>query len=624
MGRVRTNNIRQSIRKYERKPQQRVSDKPFARFDFLDGSHPWQELVTEGYILYPVRKLNEGKVVYFNFQLAKEMGLLPRDHKHKLTKKLEKILLDTFSLRIVNEYDDEHNITYHPRVMKPKKYMATRYLQLQHPNKTGKTSGDGRCIWNGCIDFNGTLWDVSSRGTGVTALAPGVVEAGKPLESGNTDFGYGCGLADLDELIGAAISAEVFHNSGINTERVLCVIDLGKGAGIGVRAGKNLLRPAHLFMHLKQGNLDALRRSTDYLIERQYKNNEWSFHIASPRRYDQLLEEICETFAQFTAQLDRDYIFTWMDWDGDNILINGGIIDYGSIRLLGLRHDQYRYDDADRFSTNLNQQVAKARQIVQVFGQLVDFLKTGTKKPIGEFANNPILKKFDNHFSYYQKDLFLQQIGLCRKDRELLLASKHAQIQDLYQDYFALETTKTNRRTMKVADGINRPAILNMRKGLRYLAEQLAEADHAKLNISEKTFFKEILAESAKGADRKPSANLNKRIRLFLDGYLSLMKDFTNKNQLQAISRRSYEANRPDRLTGDGLLHVVDKMMSVWKHGRAEPDLMQKAIENIITEQASPTSQSDDRKSPRLHTSRRLFELTNTLLTLVDGHKESI
>jgi uncharacterized protein YdiU (UPF0061 family) len=332
MGRVRPNTIRKTIGEFKRKPAASVTENPYARFDFLDGRHPWQTVVSEGYILYPVRVLNEGKVAYFNFELAKEMGLLPRHHPSRITKKLEKKLLETFSIRIINEYDQENNIHYHPNLIKPNKYMATRYLQLQHSNKTGKTSGDGRCIWNGCVDFNGTLWDVSSRGTGVTALAPGAVVAGKPLQSGNTDFGYGCGLADLDELLGAAITAEIFHNNGINTERVLCVIDLGKGSGIGVRAGKNLLRPAHLFNHLKQGNLSALKRATDYLIERQFRNNEWSFHTKSPRRYDQLLEEVCESFAQFAAQLDRDYIFAWLDWDGDNVLANAGIIDYGSIR----------------------------------------------------------------------------------------------------------------------------------------------------------------------------------------------------------------------------------------------------------------------------------------------------
>jgi transcriptional regulator with XRE-family HTH domain len=58
------------------------------------------------------------------------------------------------------------------------------------------------------------------------------------------------------------------------------------------------------------------------------------------------------------------------------VLANGksefiGIIDYGSVRQFGIRHDKYRYDDVERFSTNLNEQKNKARLIVQVFAQLV-------------------------------------------------------------------------------------------------------------------------------------------------------------------------------------------------------------------------------------------------------------
>lgn len=110
--------------------------------------------------------------------------------------------------------------------------MATRYLQLQHKDKTGRTSGDGRSIWNGEVEHNGVVWDVSSRGTGVTKLAPGAVEADKPLRSGSTAFGYGCGLADIDELVASAIMAEIFYKNNIPTERTLAVIDLGRGNGI--------------------------------------------------------------------------------------------------------------------------------------------------------------------------------------------------------------------------------------------------------------------------------------------------------------------------------------------------------------------------------------------------------
>ncbi len=116
----------------------------YGAFDQLDGRHPWRDSVPEGMILYPVRELSGGKVSYFNFELAKEMGLIDRDHPHKLNKTLTEKLLSTFCLRIINEYDQEHGLKVPTARVKKNKYMATRYLQLQHADKTGRTSGDGR------------------------------------------------------------------------------------------------------------------------------------------------------------------------------------------------------------------------------------------------------------------------------------------------------------------------------------------------------------------------------------------------------------------------------------------------------------------------------------------------
>ncbi len=222
--------------------------------------------------------------------------------------------------------------------------------------------------------------------------------AGEPLKSGNRDFGYGCGMAEIDELYGAAILAEIFHRNGIPTERVLAIVDLGRGMGIGVRAAPNLIRPAHLFLFLKQGKLDPLKRSVDYLIDRQFANKRWDIKPTDKDRYNKMLKQVCVDFANFTGKLDRDYIFAWLDWDGDNVLADAGIIDYGSIRQFGLRHDQYRYDDVERMSTNLNEQRQKAREIVQTFVQLVDYLQTAQKKPWRAFAKSPWLKEFDRQF----------------------------------------------------------------------------------------------------------------------------------------------------------------------------------------------------------------------------------
>ena len=88
---------------------------------------------------YPARFRTGGRVLYFNFPLARELGLVPSSHNDKMNERLEAKILDTFSLQIVNEYDIAHPERMKDALMKPRAYMATRYLQLQHKDKCGRT-----------------------------------------------------------------------------------------------------------------------------------------------------------------------------------------------------------------------------------------------------------------------------------------------------------------------------------------------------------------------------------------------------------------------------------------------------------------------------------------------------
>src|SRR5215467_8584236 len=128
----------------------------YEKFKEVDGRHPWRSVSPDGYVDYQARYRPHGRVLFFNFPLAKEMGLIPSDHPP-----------------IINEYDIERGKKYPPETIKSHPYMATRYLQVQHRSRQGKTSGDGRSIWNGYIKHENLVFDISSRGTGATILSPG-------------------------------------------------------------------------------------------------------------------------------------------------------------------------------------------------------------------------------------------------------------------------------------------------------------------------------------------------------------------------------------------------------------------------------------------------------------------
>src|SRR3954463_13191076 len=114
----------------------------------LDGSHPWRSACPDGYVDYRARIRGDGRVAYFNFDLARQMQLIPANHADRVTPALEKIILSAFALQIINEYDIQSGAIdkVPPALLKSNAYMATRYLQAQHRDKRGLHSGDGRAI----------------------------------------------------------------------------------------------------------------------------------------------------------------------------------------------------------------------------------------------------------------------------------------------------------------------------------------------------------------------------------------------------------------------------------------------------------------------------------------------
>lgn len=600
------------------KPAVLPSTKAYEAFDEIDGRHPWQTDVPEGYVLYPVRKLDRGRVLYFNFALAREMGLIPSQHPNELTPALTKKILDTFALQIVNEYDQQNGVLPPKEAMKAHPYMATRYLQLQHANKQGKTSGDGRSIWNGSFRRRGITWDVSSRGTGVTCLSPGAAEAQRPLKTGGEEFGYGCGLADVTELIGSAIMSEIFHLNGIGTERVLTVIDLGKGCGIGVRAAPNLVRPAHLFLYLKQGRVEPLRQATDYFIKRQFENGAWTIAPDDSQRYSKALKQLATSFARFTAHLERQYIFAWLDWDGDNVLADAGIIDYGSIRQFGLRHDQYRYDDVQRFSTNLNEQRGKARLSIQVFAQAMNFLETGKRRAFEDFENHSSVREFDREFDREVRRLFLAQAGFSDEQIALLTKKHTNDVEKLYSSFLVLEKTKTKAGQKKLPDGVNRPAVFNMRAALRELPERWP-------TVPTPPEFLEVIASSwAKRADRKLKGQLREKIEAFLRCYSNVVMalGIESKSALLAWRVRANEHNRPGRITGNAAEFIVDAVLNAKRKGLTAAEV-QAAVDLFVASQA-PSSARPGRRSKAASLDSGAGRLFQELVHIAQDFEEDI
>jgi len=535
----------------------------YAAFARIDGRHPYREAVPDGHVDYPARRRKDGDVAFFNYGLAREMGLIPAHHPDSMTPALRRAILDAFALVIVNEYDVAHGLRVPARDLLPHPYMATRYLQLQHPSRRGRTSGDGRSVWNGAWRHNGVTWDVSSCGTGVTRLCPATAETNRFYKTGSRTASYGCGTASVEEGMAAAVFSEVLHRNGIATERVLAVIALPDGFAINVRAATNLLRPSHLFAPLKQNDRARLTRTVDYAMARERANGALSPARSAADGYSAFAEATAAAFGRTAATFEREYVFCWLDWDGDNVLLDGSIVDYGSVRQFGLYHREYRFDDGPRWSTTIPEQKAKARAIVRCFAQLTDFVLSGKRKPLSTFSRDPLLAVFDAAFAEEKDRLLLRHAGFDRRSEDLLLARARPLVRRFDRAHRWFETARSARGPVPVPDGITWDAVYSTRDLLRELPRIYARDPRP---LPAATVLDLAASSYATRADRRETPTRRRHAREFQTAYLDLARRAARvtgrpmHRVLADLAHRSAAINAYARVTGDAVAHAAARL----------------------------------------------------------------
>ena len=591
----------------------------------INGDHPFKEQVPQAYVEYQARIRPGGKVFLFNFPLAKEMGLIPKDHPHELNEDLCQALIETFGLIIINEWDITNKKKFDQEKIKPGRYMATRYLQLQHPDRVGLRSGDGRSIWNGLNKApDGRLWDLSSCGTGATCLSPAAAINNVFYKSGDPEISYGCGYSHLSEGMTDLLFSEVFHRNGVGTERVLAVIEFPGQFGVTVRAGLNLLRPSHFFNHLRQNQWQRLKDSLDFFIDREIKNKTWSPPKKGVNRYDHMLKQVTRTFAKATAVFEAEYIFCWLDWDGDNVLANGGIIDFGSIRQFGLYHHTYRFDDDERWSTNIKEQKQKAKHILMSFAQARDYLVTGKKKSHDRYRQHKCLKEFDRLFEVEKRRLLLWRMGFQEDDIELLLKRKQSTIKKFEKIFNHFEMAKAQKGPIRVPDGITFNAVYCLRDVLRELPHHFELSPEP---ISAKEFMTIMKSRYADREALRLTSAKKRRIRDFQKYYLELMTYIAKSSHkslsehFSDLSLRADVINQYDRITGDSMCVIGDRLTELRK--KLSPSELFCVIEAFLERQVVvPESRSEETSLRELSPKAR--KILEALRKIVVTYREGI
>jgi uncharacterized protein YdiU (UPF0061 family) len=562
----------------------------YETFKEIDGAHPWREVSPDGFIDYQARIRARGRVLYFNFLLAREMGLIHADHPPVINQELEQVILETFSLCIINEYDLMSRKRYPPENIKPRSYMATRYLQLQHDSRQGKTSGDGRSIWNGYLKTKTLTFDISSRGTGATILSPGAQKAFEPVRTGDEIYGYSSGLADLDEMLGSAVMSEIFYRQGIPTERCLAVISYPDGTAIGVRSAPNLIRPAHLFRYLRQGRHRELKASLDYFIERQMANGFWRLPRGGDTRYLGALDYLARSYGRMAALLEEEYIFNWLAWDGDNILASGAILDYGSVRQFAAKHDKYRFKDVDRYSASLKEQRYWARMLVQQFAQAVAFVISGVKQNLRSFKDDACLQVFDQAFKAERDYRLLWRVGFAPEQITRLMRRAQKEIGEFHRSLSFFEDLKVAKGIEKLPDGFTHKPVFLIRNLLRllpahYVAQMIVRADEESAYMPPDIFCKIMAASYAGRRDLQLTPARISQVKNFQVCYLKLVAALGEPfaDVLKTVQERSAVVNYRHRMTGDAITFIIEEVIAM--KGKIRVNELQEALDAFIDSQ---------------------------------------
>lgn len=601
----------------------------YEKFKEVDGRHPWRSVSPDGYVDYQARYRPHGRVLFFNFPLAKEMGLIPSDHPSSINKELEQVILDTFSLQIINEYDIERGKKYAPETIKPHPYMATRYLQIQHRSRQGKTSGDGRSIWNGYLKTEKLTFDISSRGTGATILSPGAQHADEGrVATGDNSYGYSSGLADLDEMLGSAVMSEIFYRQGIPTERCLAVIGFPDTTAIGVRSAPNLIRPAHLFRYLKQRRHAELKASVDYFIDREVENGFWEVPTGN-ERYTKALDYFARSYAKLAALLEEEYIFNWLSWDGDNMLASGAVLDYGSIRQFAAKHDKYRFKDVDRYSASLAEQRGWARTLVQVFAQVMGFIQSGTRETLNSFKSAECLRVFDAAFANERDQRMLWRIGFTPEQIEYLMTNARKEVRDFDRSLSYFEDRKVSKGIEKLPDGFTHNPVFLIRNLLRllpayYVAQTTSRFDDTSAYMPDDIFCRIMAASYARKNDLKPTPATSANVKDFQECYLRLVAALGGPFDLilKTLQERSAVINHRHRITGDAVTWIIEEVIAM--KGKMRIDGLQEALDAFIDSQVLIPGKWQPVPAEKLNSTTLKSQLLQKIQQNLETYKESI
>jgi hypothetical protein len=251
-------------------------------------------------------------------------------------------------------------------------------------------------------------------------------------------------------------------------------------------------------------------------------------------------------------------------------------------------------------------------------------LKTGRKKPISKFRGHEITKLFDVTFEYSRLDRFLFKIGFTKKTRQRLMSQQRPLVEALYKEFIYFEKMRTQRKPAKLPDGINQPAIFNMRRFLYHFPQALVKRELRPL--TERQLFKLMQSFTASSRDLKWKSTYKPRLMALQDHYLKLLETLSGgtRANLLAVIKRSKIINRPDRVTGNAIDISVREILN-WREDGIPDEQIQRILETFIQYQnLVPRTDRPDAGPNRVLRLPNHNRLLNSLMAIVYDYSEDV
>jgi hypothetical protein len=228
---------------------------------------------------------------------------------------------------------------------------------------------------------------------------------------------------------------------------------------------------------------------------------------------------------------------------------------------------------------------------------MLDFIKTGRKRPVQEYRHHSALKIFRKHFQIQRKNLILEKFGFTDLQRNYLIRFQKKKVEKFIDGFEHLESIKVSKM-QNVADGINTPPLLDIKETLRLFALDLeAWADtsiHEKLPL-DRLKLQVVPSEYCKRREYHKVRKLQSVMDRLSKELIDLIKYSLDLNtrgplflrKLLHLSKKMQNQNDPHILTGNATIQIIDLWFRKYKK-TADPLEVQLGIERIVHGSPNP------------------------------------